>query len=134
MSCAIMKILITWLYPSRSKLPSGLTNFIRFIEARLQAELSRCMYSEHGFEAFIRPELGQVCHLFMTVSNCIPGSAQFQVASAMRRIKSLALTLSAVSPVLTILRSHQSSASTARMNSSEARTGVVAFWKKTLLE
>src|SRR3989344_3667418 len=133
MSCAIMKILMACEYPSRSKLPSGLTNFIRFIEARLQAELSRCMYSEHGFEALMRPEFGQVCHLFMVVSNCIPGSAQFQVASAIKRISSLALTLSATSPVFIIFKSHQSSFSTARMNSSEARTELLAFWKKTLL-
>ena len=41
--------------------PSSRRNFIRLIEARLQAESSTCMYSEHGFEALIRPDSGQVC-------------------------------------------------------------------------
>ena len=35
---------------------------MRLIEARLQAVSSRNMYSEHGFEALIRPSSGQVCH------------------------------------------------------------------------
>jgi hypothetical protein len=30
--------------------------------------LSMCMYSEHGFEALIRPVFGQVCHWLIVVS------------------------------------------------------------------
>ena len=40
-------------------------NFIRLTLARLQAESSRNMYSEQGFEALIRPEFGQVCQRLM---------------------------------------------------------------------
>ena len=43
--------------------------------ARLHAELSRCMYSLHGFDALIRPVFDAVCHLLIVVSNCMPGSA-----------------------------------------------------------
>jgi hypothetical protein len=39
----------------------------RFIEARLQAVSSRNMYSEHGLEARIGPDAGQVCQSFMVV-------------------------------------------------------------------
>ncbi len=41
---------------------------MRLIEARLQAESSTCMYSEHGFEALIRPDSGQVCQRLMIES------------------------------------------------------------------
>ena len=44
--------------------------------------LSRKRYSEHGFVEFCRPVPLQVCHLWMVVSNCIPGSPQMQVPSA----------------------------------------------------
>ena len=39
---------------------------MRLIDARLQAELSTCMYSEHGFEALIRPVFGHVCQSLMS--------------------------------------------------------------------
>jgi hypothetical protein len=74
MSCAVIRTSTAWRKPSTSKAPLGSTNFIRFRLARLQALSSRCMYSEHGFEALIRPELGQVCQSLIVVSNCIPGS------------------------------------------------------------
>ena len=61
-----------------SKAPAGVTYFIRLKLARLQAELSRNMYSEQGFEALMRPEFLLVCHLLMVVSNCMPGSPQSQ--------------------------------------------------------
>ncbi len=38
------------------------------------------MYSEHGLEALIRPEPGQVCHSLMVVSYWMPGSALAQAA------------------------------------------------------
>src|SRR3712207_7484625 len=50
-----------------SKVPSALRNFMRLIEARLQAESSTCMYSEHGFDALMRPEFGDVCHWLIVV-------------------------------------------------------------------
>jgi hypothetical protein len=49
------------------------------------------MYSEHGFDALIRAVFGQVCQSLTVVSNCIPGSPQTQVASAIWRIRSRAL-------------------------------------------
>src|ERR1700759_5627629 len=61
--------------PSTSKSPSVLRKARRLIDARLQAELSRCMYSLHGFEPLIRPVLDDVCHRLIVVSNCMPGSA-----------------------------------------------------------
>ena len=75
---------------STSKLPSARRNFIRLSEARLQAELSTCMYSLHGFEALIRPDSGQVCQRLIVVSYWMPGSAQRQAASAIWFIRSRA--------------------------------------------
>ena len=55
-SCAVMRVRIAALYEttSNSALPSAsstFTNLIRLIDARLQAESLRNMYSEHGLEA-----------------------------------------------------------------------------------
>src|SRR6185437_8889904 len=62
--------------------PSGpsLRKAIRFSEARLQAVLSRNMYSEHGLEARIGPPAGQVCQSLIVEWNWMPGSAQAQAA------------------------------------------------------
>ena len=84
-----------------SKVPSVSMNFIRFSEARLHALLSRCMYSEHGFEALIRPVAGHVCHSLIVVSYCMPGSAHSHAAWAISRISSRARTVSTVSSVMT---------------------------------
>ena len=55
--------------------------FLRTLkEARLQAVLSRNMYSLHGLLALMRPALGQVCQALMVLSNWTPGSAQRQAA------------------------------------------------------
>ena len=54
----------------------------RLIEAKLHAVLSKNMYSEHGFDALMRPPSGQVCHSLMVVSYCTPGSAHAQAAKA----------------------------------------------------
>src|SRR5438067_10872224 len=108
--------------------PSWLRNFSRFRLARLQALLSRCMYSEHGFEPLMRPAFGVVCHLLMTVSNCIPGSAHFQAAVANCRIRSRASTVLTVLPVVTAFSSHFLPFTTASMNSSVTRTELLAFW------
>src|SRR5437016_13842455 len=96
--------------------------------ARLHAELSRCMYSEHGLLALIRPVLGAVCHRLIVVSNCMPGSAHSHVASEIWRMSSRAFTVRATSPVVTD-RSCQSRASmTACMASSVTRTELLAVW------
>jgi ATP-dependent helicase HrpB len=55
-------------------------NVSRLREARLQAVSSRNMYSEHGLEARIAPEAGQVCQSFTVVWYCRPGSAEAQAA------------------------------------------------------
>ena len=57
-----------------------LRNVSKFIDARLQAVSSRNMYSEHGFDALISPEAGQVCQSFTVVWYCRPGSAEAQAA------------------------------------------------------
>src|SRR5487761_1167794 len=75
---------------STSNVPSSRRNFIRLTLARLQAVSSRNMYSEQGFEALIRPELGQVCQRLMVVSYCTPGSPQYQAHSAILCISSRA--------------------------------------------
>ena len=94
-----------------SNVPSPSMNFRRFSDARLHAELSRCMYSEHGFDALIRPVAGQVCHSLMVVSYCMPGSAHSQAASAMSFISSRARTVSVASPLSTAFSFQSRSAS-----------------------
>src|SRR5215218_1955608 len=114
---------------SVSKEPSGRRNFMRFSDARLQAESSTCMYSEHGLEALMRPEFGDVCHWLIVVSYCTPGSAQRHAASEISRISSRADTGSPIgSPVTREVRCQSSSDSTACMNSSVRRTELFAFW------
>src|SRR5256885_11587913 len=54
--------------------------------------LFRSMYSEHGLDALMRPEFGDVCHWLIVVSYCTPGSAQRQAASAISRMSSRAGT------------------------------------------
>ncbi len=49
------------------------------------------MYSEHGLLALMRAVFGHVCQSLTVVSNCMPGSPQMCVASAIWRIRSLAL-------------------------------------------
>src|SRR5690349_23609246 len=55
-------------------------NARRLSEARLHAVSSRNMYSEHGLEAMIGPDAGQVCQSLIVVWNCRPGSALAQAA------------------------------------------------------
>ena len=76
---------------STSNSPSSPTNFIRLIDARLHAESSRNMYSEHGLLALMRAVFGHVCQSLTVVSNCMPGSPHTHVASAICRIRSRAL-------------------------------------------
>ena len=48
------------------------------------------MYSEQGFDALMRPVFGQVCQSLIVESNCMPGSPQMCVPSAIMRIRSRA--------------------------------------------
>src|SRR5690242_12586130 len=75
---------------SRSNSPSEVLNFSKLSDARLQAVLSRNKYSLHGLVEFCRPVPLQVCHLWIVVSNCIPGSPQMCVPSATFRSKARA--------------------------------------------
>src|SRR5690242_11836475 len=84
-SCAVMKMRTAALNRSTSNAPSAVLNFSRLSDARLHAVLSRKRYSLHGFVEFCRPVLLQVCHLWMVESNCIPGSPQTYVPSAIFR-------------------------------------------------
>src|SRR3954464_7195873 len=113
---------------STSKEPSARRNFMRLIDARLQAESSTCMYSLHGFDALIRPEFGEVCQSLIVVSYWTPGSAQRHAASAMSRMSSRASTVSTTRPSTRAVSAHSSPFSTARMNSSVTRTELLAFW------
>ena len=58
----------------------------------------------------------------------MPGSAHFQAASAIWRIRSRARTVFTVEPSVRAVRSHSPSSTTARMNSSVTRTELFAFW------
>src|SRR5437764_907254 len=113
---------------SESNVSSSFRNFIKLSEAKLQLELSRCMYSEHGLDAVIRPLSGQVCQSLMVPSYWMPGSAHSQAAWAILRKSSLASTVSMTSPVLRPRRPNSLPSSTACMNSSFTRTELLAFW------
>ena len=104
---------------------------MRFSEARLQAVSSRNMYSEHGLEALIGPDSGQVCQSLMVVSNCTPGSAECHAASAMRSHSAAALTVFTGAPVVRAVRHQSPPAWTARRKSSVTRTELFAFWPDT---
>src|ERR1700716_2277955 len=109
-----------------SKVPVEVTNFNRLKLARLQAELSRNMYSEQGFEALMRPEFLLVCQRLMVESNCMPGSPHCQVASAISCMSSRALYSLTGVRSLTVRVVKVESVSTARMNSSVTRTELLA--------
>ena len=83
---------------STSKRLSASRNIIRFSEARLHAVSSRNMYSEHGFDARIGPDFGQVCQSLMVVWNWMPGSAEAQAAWPIFSHRSRALSVFTVLP------------------------------------
>src|SRR3954462_12418081 len=116
-----------------SKELSSFRNFMRFSDARLQDVLSRLMYSEHGFEAVIRPVSGLVCQSLIVSSYWMPGSAHSHAACATLRNSPLASTVSMTSPVLRARSPKSPLSSTARMNSSVTRTELLAFWYWTLV-
>jgi hypothetical protein len=88
------------------------------------------MYSEHGFDALMRPVFGQVCQSLIVVSNCMPGSPHWCVASAIMRSICFAGIVSHGWPLVTYRVLHVRPSSAARMNSSVTRTELFAFWKK----
>ena len=105
-------------------------NFIRLSDARLQAELSRCMYSLHGFDALMRPLAGQVCQVLMVVSNCIPGSPHACAASAIMCSTLRAGRVSATSLDLTKCVCQSLSSSTACMKLVGGAHGIVRVLEK----
>src|SRR3954453_20647218 len=120
-----------WVKSSTLNVPSALRNFNRLSEARLQAESSIDMYSEHGFDAVIGPVFGSVCHLLIVVSYWTPGSAHCQAASAIWSINSRALRVLIGVPSVRAVSAQSSSFATASMNSSVTRTELLAFWNWT---
>src|SRR5690349_20469658 len=132
-SCARIIVSTAWRKASTSNCPSGPTNFIRFSDDRLHAESSRNMYSEQGFDALIRAVFLQGCHRLTVVSNCMPGSPHWCVASEICLRMSLALWRFTGWPFETDLVHQSSSRIAASMKSSVARTELLAFWKKTEL-
>src|SRR5437764_12591347 len=116
-----------WRYATTSKVPFAPRNFIRFNDARLQAESSRNMYSEQGFEALMRSVFFEVCHLLVVVSYCMPGSPQCHVASAIfcRRLR--ALKVETTWPPRTARVAKSSSRSTAFMHPYVTRMELLAF-------
>jgi hypothetical protein len=130
-SCARMVTSTAFLNDSVSKASVGRANLRRFSDARLHAELSRNMYSEHGFEALMRSVPEQVCQLLMVVSYCMPGSPHSQAACEMARHSSRALKVPIGRPSRTARVVHSRSFCTASMNSSVTRIELFEFWKKT---
>src|SRR5579859_3357580 len=132
MSIAVMMSSLIFANRSVSNVSSSLRNLSRLMLARLQELLSRLMYSLHGLLAVIRPDSGLVCQSLMVSSYWMPGSAHCQAASAISRSMPRALVRSTTSPVRRASRSNSLPSSTARMNSSETRTELLAFWYWTL--
>src|SRR5258708_31672104 len=90
-SIAVMTTETACRYAGMSNVPAGVTNFSRLTVARLQAELSRNMYSLHGLDALMRAVFFDVCQRLIVVSNCMPGSPHSQVDSAILCMMSRAL-------------------------------------------
>src|SRR3954451_16247778 len=133
MSIAVMTSSTALTNRSASKVPSGVRNVSRLRLARLHEELSKCMYSEHGLLAVMRPDSGVVCQSLMVSSYWMPGSAHSQAACAILSKSSLGTSVSRILPVVRARRPNDSPFSTARMNSSLTRTELLAFWYCTLV-
>src|SRR5580700_8362076 len=127
-SCPVNTTATAALKPSTSKSSFSSRNVRRFMEARLQAELSRCTYSEHGLLPLIRPVFGAVCQRLMVVSYCSPGSAHSQAEWAICRNRSRAGTVRTTEPSVRAVSSQSVPSMTASMNSSVTRTELLAFW------
>src|SRR5262245_65044331 len=115
-----------------SKRLSASRNRIRLSEARLHAVSSRNMYSEHGLEARIGPDLGQVCQSLMVVWNWIPGSAEAHAAYPTFSQSSRAFRVLTGSPLKRALSCQSASSSTALRNSSVTRTELLEFCPETV--
>src|SRR5260370_4508904 len=112
---------------SMSNAPYARLNFIRFSDARLQAVLSRKRYSEQGFVEFWRPVPLHVCHLWMVESNCIPGSPQICVPSAIFRNRLRSSFCSHCSPLTTLRVLHSLPSIAAFLNSSLTPSSIFSF-------
>src|SRR5580700_11374068 len=108
--------------------PSAFLNFSRFSEARLHAVLSRKRYSEQGLVEFCRSVPLHVCHLWIVVSNCMPGSPHTQVPSATLRNSVRASFLSHGLLSRTVRVHHSRPSMAASMKSSLTRTDRFSFW------
>src|SRR5690348_16570884 len=117
---------------STANVLSGPRNFSRLSDARLHDELSRCMYSLHGLDAVIRPVSGQVCQVLIVSSYWMPGSAHSHAAWAILRNRLRPLTVDTTLPSSRARSAKSVSSSIERMNSSETRTELLAFWYWTL--
>src|ERR687898_308237 len=127
-SCARNTVSTACSSASTSSSPSSRRNFIRFSDARLQAESSICMYSEHGFDALMRPVFGLVCQLLIVVSYWTPGSAHCHAASARSCMSFRASMVSTTAPSVRATRFHSLPSTTASMKASVTRTELLAFW------
>src|SRR3954464_7417022 len=133
MSIAVMTSSTALTKVLASNVPSSLRNFIRFSDARLHELLSRLMYSEQGLDALMRPVSGLVCQSLIVSSYWMPGSAHSHAARAIVRNSFLASTVSITEPSIRARSPNSPPSSTARMNSSETRTELLAFWYWTLV-
>src|SRR6187551_436347 len=111
-----------------SNSPSSRRNFIRLREERLHAESSIDMYSEHGFDALMRPVFGSVCQALIVVSYWTPGSAQRQAASAACVSTSRAGIVFTTWPSVRAVRFQSAPFSAASMKVSLTRIELFAFW------
>ena len=90
------------------------------------------MYSEHGFDALMRPPAGQVCHALIVLSYWTPGSAQRHAAKLISFQSSFALMVFATLPSTRRMRFQSLSASSASKNPSGMRTELFEFWPLTV--
>src|ERR1700730_13763861 len=111
----------------------GSRNASRGRGAILQAGSSKNKDSEHGLDALIGPDAGQVCQSLTVVWNCRPGSALAQAAWPIFSHKSRAFNVLAILPGLVRKnRSQSRSASTALRKSSVTRTELLEFCPETV--
>ncbi len=90
------------------------------------------MYSEHGLEARIGPDCGQVCQSLMVVWNWMPGSAEAQAAWPTFSHNSRAFSFLIVRLPTRAVSAHSPSPSTASRKASVTRTELLEFWPETV--
>src|SRR5271157_3493876 len=127
-SCPVNTTDTAALKPSTSNSSLSSRNVSRFMEARLQAELSRWTYSGHGLDPLIRPVFGAVCQRLIVVSYCRPGSAHSHAEWAIWRNRSRAGSVRTTEPSVRATSCQSRPSITASMNSSVTRTELLAFW------